>query len=67
MVLLGLLWMTLLVSLFVAVGGKLDWLDFLYVASYIKLIVTVFKYLPQVRISRWVHMHNRVATLGVAI
>ena len=48
MVILGLMIATLVVSLCVSVGGKLSWLDFLYVASYIKLAVTLLKYIPQV-------------------
>ncbi len=32
----------------VSVGGKLLWLDFLYVASYVKLAITLIKYIPQV-------------------
>ena len=48
LVLLVLMWLTIFISLFVAVGGKLDWLDFLYVFSYIKLAVTLVKYVPQV-------------------
>ena len=49
MVVLSLLILTLFISLFVAVGHKLAWLDYLYVASYVKLIITVVKYTPQVR------------------
>ena len=49
MVILGLMIATLVMSLFVSVGGKLYWLDFLYVASYIKMGVTPLKYIPQVR------------------
>jgi len=48
LVILALFWLTLVVSLFVAVGGKLKWLDFLYVASYVKLAITLVKYVPQV-------------------
>ena len=47
-VLLILFWLTLFISLFVSVGGKLQWLDFLYVASYVKLAITLVKYVPQV-------------------
>ncbi len=46
--LLILCWLTLIISLFVSVGGKLKWLDFLYVASYVKLAITLLKYIPQV-------------------
>ena len=47
-VLLILFWLTLIISVFVAVGGKLKWLDYLYVASYVKLAITLIKYVPQV-------------------
>ncbi|KAM9357912.1 cystinosin [Symphorus nematophorus] len=40
-------WTFALVSLFVAVAGKLSWLDYLYYFSYIKLAVTLIKYVPQ--------------------
>ena len=48
MVVFALCWLTIFISLFVAVGGKLEWLDFLYVASYVKLAITLLKYIPQV-------------------
>ena len=48
MVVLSLLILTLFISLFVAVGHKLAWLDYLYVASYVKLAITLIKYIPQV-------------------
>ena len=47
-ILLALLWLAVIISLFVAVGGKLSWLNFLYVFSYVKLVVTLVKYIPQV-------------------
>ncbi|XP_063057237.1 cystinosin [Engraulis encrasicolus] len=40
-------WTFALVSLFVAVAGKISWLDYLYYFSYIKLAVTLIKYMPQ--------------------
>lgn len=40
-------WTFALVSLFVAVAGKITWLDYLYFFSYIKLAVTLVKYIPQ--------------------
>ncbi|KAL2089803.1 hypothetical protein ACEWY4_014491 [Coilia grayii] len=40
-------WTFALVSLFVAVAGKITWLDYLYYFSYIKLAVTLVKYIPQ--------------------
>ena len=48
MVISGLIIAALAVCLFVSVGGKLSWLDFLYVASYVKMGVTPMKYIPQV-------------------
>lgn len=36
------------VTLFLAVFRRLSWLDYLYFFSYIKLAVTLVKYLPQV-------------------
>ena len=47
-VLIGLMWLIMLVSLFVAVAKVLDWLNYLYIISYIKLAVTPIKYIPQV-------------------
>lgn len=47
-VVLAALWLTMIISLFVSVGGKLAWLDLLYVVSYVKLAVTLLKYIPQV-------------------
>ncbi|XP_062412691.1 cystinosin [Sardina pilchardus] len=40
-------WTFALISLFVAVAGKITWLDYLYYFSYIKLAVTLVKYIPQ--------------------
>ncbi len=48
MIIVSLMILSLLVCLFVSVGGKLAWLDFLYAASYIKLATTLIKYVPQV-------------------
>ena len=48
MVIVSLMFLSLIVCLFVSVGGKLEWLDFLYAASYIKLAITLIKYVPQV-------------------
>lgn len=41
-------WLTLIISVFVAVDGELKWLDYLYVASYVKLVTSIAKYIPQV-------------------
>ena len=46
-ILVALLWLAVFISLFVTVGGKLSWLNFLYVFSYVKLVVTLVKYIPQ--------------------
>lgn len=40
-------WTFALVSLFVAVAQKITWLEYLYYFSYIKLGVTLVKYIPQ--------------------
>ncbi|MED6285461.1 hypothetical protein CHARACLAT_029558 [Characodon lateralis] len=41
-------WTFALISLFVAVAQKITWLEYLYYFSYIKLAVTLIKYVPQV-------------------
>lgn len=61
-VILAALWLTIIISLFVAVGGKLLWLDFLYVVSYVKLAVTLLKYIPQA----WFNFRRR-STVGWSI
>ena len=48
MVLLTVFWLALIIPMFVAVGNKLHWLDYLYIASYVKLAITLVKYVPQV-------------------
>ncbi|XP_060934586.1 cystinosin [Limanda limanda] len=40
-------WTFALVSLFLAVAKQITWLDYLYYFSYIKLAVTLIKYVPQ--------------------
>ncbi|XP_022614975.1 cystinosin [Seriola dumerili] len=40
-------WAFALVSLFLAVAKQITWLDYLYYFSYIKLAVTLIKYVPQ--------------------
>ncbi|XP_064386402.1 cystinosin-like [Halichondria panicea] len=47
MLLLTAMWLVIFISLFVSVGNKLSWLDYLYVLSYVKLAVTLVKYVPQ--------------------
>ncbi|XP_050401980.1 cystinosin isoform X2 [Patella vulgata] len=46
-VLVGIAILFSVVTLFVAVGGKITWLTYLYYFSYIKLGVTLIKYVPQ--------------------
>ncbi|XP_048416146.2 cystinosin-like isoform X1 [Stegostoma tigrinum] len=40
-------WLFALITLFVTVANKLTWLEYLYYFSYIKLVITVIKYVPQ--------------------
>ncbi|XP_041862199.1 cystinosin [Melanotaenia boesemani] len=40
-------WGFALISLFLAVAKQISWLDYLYYFSYIKLAVTLIKYIPQ--------------------
>ncbi|XP_030583822.1 cystinosin [Archocentrus centrarchus] len=47
LVLLGIGWTFALISLFLAVAKQITWLDYLYYFSYIKLAVTLIKYIPQ--------------------
>ncbi|KAJ8277392.1 hypothetical protein GJAV_G00074660 [Gymnothorax javanicus] len=45
--LLGVAWTFALVTLFIAVASKITWLEYIYYFSYIKLGVTLVKYIPQ--------------------
>jgi cystinosin len=47
-IIIAILWVFMFVSLFVSIGGVLAWLDLLYFISYVKLAVTLIKYVPQV-------------------
>lgn len=47
LVLLLIGWTFALISLFLAVAKQISWLDYLYYFSYIKLAVTLVKYVPQ--------------------
>ena len=47
-VLVGLAWLFAIVALFVAVFKVITWFMYLYFFSYIKLAVTLIKYVPQV-------------------
>lgn len=49
-VLLTAAWLGMFILLFVAVGMKISWLEYLMVFSYVKLGVTLIKYIPQVRL-----------------
>lgn len=42
-------WTFALVTLVLAATNQITWLDYLYYCSYIKLAVTLIKYVPQVR------------------
>lgn len=44
-------WTFALVTLFLAIAKQITWLDYLYYFSYIKLAVTLVKYVPQVRLT----------------
>lgn len=41
-------WLFGLVTLFVTIANKITWLQYLYYFSYIKLAITLIKYIPQV-------------------
>ncbi|XP_068630501.1 cystinosin homolog isoform X2 [Battus philenor] len=43
-------------------GGKIEWLDFLYICSYIKLCITLIKYVPQAYMN-----YKRKSTVGWSI
>ncbi|XP_061093768.1 cystinosin-like [Conger conger] len=45
--LLVIAWTFALVTLFVAVASKITWLDYIYYFSYVKLAITLIKYIPQ--------------------
>lgn len=60
--LLAIGWTFAFVSLFVAVGKKISWLDYLYYFSYIKLGVTLVKYIPQAHMN-----YRRKSTEGWSI
>jgi len=48
-VLLGIMLLFLSISLVVVLTHKMTWLLYLYFFSYIKLAITLIKYVPQVR------------------
>ncbi|KAM3619152.1 uncharacterized protein V6R79_003759 [Siganus canaliculatus] len=55
-------WTFALVSLFLAVAKRITWLDYLYYFSYIKLAVTLVKYVPQAFMN-----YRRKSTVGWSI
>ncbi|CAL8307190.1 unnamed protein product [Lota lota] len=61
-VLLLICWTFALVSLFVAVAKVITWLDYLYYFSYIKLGITLIKYIPQAYMN-----YRRRSTVGWSI
>ena len=48
LLLLSLFGLFAMTSLFVAIGQRISWLQYLYFISYIKLAITLIKYIPQV-------------------
>uniref|UniRef100_A0A8D3CGU0 Cystinosin n=2 Tax=Scophthalmus maximus TaxID=52904 RepID=A0A8D3CGU0_SCOMX len=62
LVLLLAAWTFALVSLFLAVAKQITWLDYLYYFSYIKLAVTLIKYVPQAFMN-----YRRKSTVGWSI
>lgn len=61
-VLLVLAWLFILVTLFLAVGNVMTWLSYLYCFSYVKLGVTLIKYIPQAYMN-----YRRKSTVGWSI
>ncbi|KAG7276105.1 hypothetical protein CRUP_026193, partial [Coryphaenoides rupestris] len=61
-VLLAISWTFALVSLFVAVAKVITWLDYLYYFSYIKLGITLIKYIPQAHMN-----YRRKSTVGWSV
>ncbi|XP_017486723.1 PREDICTED: cystinosin homolog [Rhagoletis zephyria] len=59
---LGLFFIFVLVTMILSVLNILHWLDFLYYCSYIKLIITMVKYIPQALIN-----YRRKSTAGWSI
>ena len=59
---LGIFSVTILVTLVLAVIESMAWLDFLYTISYIKLAITLLKYVPQAILN-----YRRRSTVGWSI
>ncbi|XP_064605192.1 cystinosin-like [Liolophura sinensis] len=55
-------WSFVLISLFVTIGKKITWLEYLYFFSFVKLGVTLIKYVPQA----WMN-YRRKSTVGWSI
>lgn len=55
-------WLFGLVTLFVTIANKITWLQYLYYFSYIKLAITLIKYIPQAYMN-----YRRKSTLGWSI
>ncbi|XP_028258912.1 cystinosin [Parambassis ranga] len=62
LVLLLIGWTFAFISLFLAVAKQITWLDYLYYFSYIKLAVTLIKYVPQAYMN-----YRRQSTVGWSI
>ncbi|XP_051790977.1 cystinosin [Erpetoichthys calabaricus] len=60
--LLVIAWAFAFFSMFVAIAGTITWLDYLYYFSYIKLGVTLVKYIPQAYMN-----YRRRSTMGWSI
>ena len=59
-ILLILTWLFAIVTLFLSVGHVITWLTYLYYFSYIKLGISIIKYIPQV-------CANNIITAGVGM
>ncbi|XP_078054181.1 cystinosin [Mustelus asterias] len=55
-------WLFALITLFVTVADKITWLQYLYYFSYIKLVITLIKYIPQAYMN-----YRRKSTVGWSI
>ncbi|KAL7729227.1 hypothetical protein ACLKA6_009684 [Drosophila palustris] len=60
--LLGLFALVIIISAGLAGGAVIHWLDFLYYCSYIKLTITIIKYIPQALMN-----YRRKSTVGWSI
>ncbi|TMW46542.1 hypothetical protein DOY81_008373 [Sarcophaga bullata] len=60
--LLGLFTLFVIISAGLAAGNVIHWLDFLYYCSYVKLTITIIKYVPQALMN-----YRRKSTIGWSI